>query len=356
MDKRVRKPNPRYFSGDIENDTPFSHRTVVNQSGARARDPRTTRGIDDIREEISSIERAIASSAQQPRRRTATESIRPPRLVQSLPKPNIQPLLASARVVRDQQPYDYESVGDVRPTIADLRRQSNYHSITKQAVSDLWAESDEDSLSDASQEQLREKSKKGKIKSGMNRKATDSVKKQLLWPHLLLQNSYVTSNLGFHDLTFPLFVAGELEILCSMLPSNASAEFLTRLEFLKTLAYEANSYPLKAVSEWYAAYLRRLELGHGKWGDSFYVPGQQILAKYTPKSDLKKKDFGKEGKSMVYFCGAFNKGNCDKKSPHEGQIRGRAVKMEHICANCWQKNKVKKFHAEGTSECSYYKD
>ena len=49
MDKRIRKPNPRYFSGDIENDTPFSHRTVVNQGGARARDPRTTRGIDDIR-------------------------------------------------------------------------------------------------------------------------------------------------------------------------------------------------------------------------------------------------------------------------------------------------------------------
>ena len=331
MERRQRKVNAKYFGDDYFHTTPLSGMSQPEELGAVGGEARLT----DLREEIATIERRIASSAQPPPRKSATMDRKP----QSMPRP--RPSMAGL----------YQSARGVRPTIADLRRDSGLQNITRQAIDDLWADSEEE---DTREVQTVRRGKK--IKSGMDIKAADSVKKQILWPHLLLQNSYVTANLGFQDLTFSLFVAGELEILTSLLPKDASDEFVTRLEFLKALAYEANSYPIKPISEWYAAYMRRLELGHGQWGDSFYAMGQPILAKHSVQTEDKDKEVVKEPRNFVYFCSAYNRGNCEKKSPHENQIKGKSVEVEHICATCWQKNRVKKMHREGTSDCSYYKD
>lgn len=126
---------------------------------------------------------------------------------------------------------------------------------------------------------------KRKLKLGMDLKASEGVQMQLKWPHAFLQYQYVTQSLTYKDLNFQLLVAGELEILSSGLGSNE--EIQGRVKLLTASSYEANVYPLKAVAEWYAAYLRNLEMGRTSWAESPYVIGQAILARYKPCDSLK---------------------------------------------------------------------
>ena len=49
----------------------------------------------------------------------------------------------------------------------------------------------------------------------MSKKASDIVKYPQIWPHSVLQFEFVSQNIQFKDISFKMFVAGELEILTS---------------------------------------------------------------------------------------------------------------------------------------------
>lgn len=206
----------------------------------------------------------------------------------------------------------------------------------------------------------RSKGKKKKIlKSGMELKSSEGVLYQLNWPHRFLQFQYVTQSLTYTDLNLSLLFAGELEIL-SCVKSNT--EMRGRLNLLRILAYESNVYPFKAISEWYGAFLKAIEMGMGSWLDSPYVLGQAILAKYKPvtkESPTKRQGVSggnrdSKQKPMVWFCAGFNRGKCSKSSPHENKVRGKSVQVEHICAACWVRSSKKNVHAECSSACPLF--
>ena len=340
-DRRSRKLNAKYFGDEMVHTTPISgminddFEEVEGAVGGRAVDRDELR---DISQDLRRIEQKIAASVKRSTKSATSDSRR---LTSSRPKPDLSRM--------------YEVAANSRPTIGDLRKDSNINTIAREAVRNLLLTDTEE------EEEVIPVVPRGKVKSGLDIKSTDTVVKQVLWLHLLLQNSYVTSNLGFSELSLPLLVAGELEILSTLLPKDVSLEFRARLEFLKLLAYEANSYPIKTIAEWYAAYMRRIELGRGNWGGNFYAVGQPILAKYQIRQESRitskpTQYQNKDSKPFVYFCSAFNKGSCDKKAPHETLMRGKTVKVEHICAICWLRNKVKKYHPEGTHDCPHYKE
>lgn len=345
MSGRTRKLNTRLFNEEYDTNTPRHLRPEQREDQ-----------LADIAREIRTIERVIqdtegAASPQVRDYKTdrsrrvpvyATEGVRGRQL--QLPRPNLSSL-------KDR----LSKSAELRPTIKDLRKKSNLEDIARNAAQGLWDDSsDEDEMPLVVS---KGKITKGKLKSGMDKKATESVRKQVFWPHLLLQSSYITADLGYKDLTFELFVAGEMEIILNS--SISTEEQLARLQFLKTLSYEANSYPFRAILDWYAAYMRVIELGNSNWSTDFYSVGHPILAQYQPKV---KKAFsfqsqiqssGVHRNAGTWFCAPFNRSTCSKSAPHSATVRGQQVTVEHICANCWVKDKSKKFHSEKSNDCPH---
>ena len=103
------------------------------------------------------------------------------------------------------------------------------------------------------------------LKSGIQSKPSDRVKKPLLWPHSALQYEYVNDAVKFHDLDLKLFTAGELEIITS--GEISEQEKSGRLNLLKKTTYYSNIYNWKGLLPFNAAWLRKIELGQKTWRD-----------------------------------------------------------------------------------------
>ena len=74
------------------------------------------------------------------------------------------------------------------------------------------------------------KKKKKKKSQVCPKKASDKVKHPHIWPHSVLQYQFVSQVVQLKDLSFKMFVAGELEILMSKIFKK---EFKGRLSLLK---------------------------------------------------------------------------------------------------------------------------
>lgn len=308
---RDRHPNPRYLESPEE-------------ESAR------------LQEEIKDVERRIRESAVKhsatPRRVSATDR---PGYSRALPKPNL----------------------------ASLREMPSVKKAAQQMAA-MWSDTESSasaSSGDASADTARgHKRGKRHLKSGMELKVTDKVKYQVKWPHTQLQAHFVSQGYKFSELTWPLFFAGELEAIASSLtPQEKEA----RLNLLKILAYHSNLYPFKAITEWYAAFMQRIEKGISKWDQDPYMIGQVILARYRPEEKSVKKGkllptkvHSESGRKQitVWFCANFNRNKCQLESPHEATVRGKRVNVEHICAPCWLKNRVRSVHAECSTDCPLF--
>ena len=101
----------------------------------------------------------------------------------------------------------------------------------------------------------------------MSRKASDKVKHPQIWPHSVLQYEFVSENVKFKDLDLKMFVAGELEIL------------MTKIVYFSSL------YDRKRLLQYYAAWLRRIEMGTNSWHDdpSVIRPAMLLNKPYNRK-------------------------------------------------------------------------
>ena len=127
---------------------------------------------------------------------------------------------------------------------------------------DSDSDSDTSSSSSSSEDSYKKKkSKKSskKKKSGLVRKSTDKVKNPQSFPHNYLQFEYVSKELKFKQLTFKQFVAGELEIIANFCKDKAEKE--GRLKLLQKIAYFSSVYQWSAILDFYAAWLRQIEIG-----------------------------------------------------------------------------------------------
>lgn len=235
-------------------------------------------------------------------------------------------------------------------------QQSNHQAVAESNISkvlnNIWS-------SDSEGEPLIEldkgkRHKVSKCKSGIDAKPSDRIKEPLLWPHCLLQYEYVAKEVKFHDLSLPLLIAGELEIIGSGLIPDS--EVSARIKFLKMLVYYAHDkVSFFALRDWYAAFLRAIELGRATWGDDPLVYGEPILRKARMVS------YNRSGQAPAvsplegetYFCLDYQFSKCSLSTPHHAHVKGADRSVFHICAKCWRKERVRRFHPDTSPACPH---
>ena len=225
------------------------------------------------------------------------------------------------------------------------------HKVKKSSKSCLPSDTDS---SDSSESSEKKKKHKKKRKSGMVKKSSDHVKSPQTWPHSALQYEYVSKSVKYEDLDFRLFVAGELEIISS--DKIKPTEKDSRIAFLKKIVYYSSIYQWKALLDFYAAFVRQVELGKKKWGDDTVGLEVPLLSKNV-KPDIKKSTpgFKKDiSKPFTWYCAAFQKNKCTKQSPHSTVIRGVSREVHHFCAACYRIDKIKNVHPESSSACPHF--
>lgn len=111
----------------------------------------------------------------------------------------------------------------------------------------------------------KKKKHKHKKKSGINAKASDKVRYPQKWPHSHLQYQHVNKHVKYDELTFHLFVAGEISIISE--EGLSSTEKKGRLQLLQKIVYYYSTYEFKGLKAFYAAWLREIELGRKNWED-----------------------------------------------------------------------------------------
>ena len=125
----------------------------------------------------------------------------------------------------------------------------------------------ESSESDSGSGKSSKNKSKNKEKSGMFPKATDVSQRQV-WPHLALSDEYPGKRLTFKALNFPLFVAGELEIITCASTRISNTERNSRMCLLKTICYVHKYADWDIVRDIYASILNKIEQGLLSWDNS----------------------------------------------------------------------------------------
>ena len=201
-----------------------------------------------------------------------------------------------------------------------------------------------------------------------SRKNIVVIQKQV-YPHSQLQDEFLWGYSGdvidYKDLTFGLFVAGELEIITN--PTTDLREALRRQELLKLTAYRSQYTPWSKLLFLHGAILQKIESGRATWESNFDSVEKMVLenpgkANWAQRLGMEKP--GKKEKASgssaakqqgVLWCWDFNKGTCSKTSPHEAFIGGKPVNVKHICATCHKVDKVERNHSEASPDCPVLK-
>lgn len=243
----------------------------------------------------------------------------------------------------------------------DLSRKVNKQMSFLGLVSDSTQSDDSDSSGKDYTEALVEapvvkKSKRKKCKSGLYKKSSDSVLFPQIWPHSALQYEYVSESVDFMSLDIKTFVAGELEIILGK--RIPAAEKLGRLRFLKKIMYLANTYEWSALLKFYAAWVRRIEVGLTAWSDDPSEIENLMLAKYPLKNRFQSKKsatYLKE-QDQIWWCADYNKQRCSfSSSTHQKSVKGHMRQVKHICGACYRADKKQLEHPESSSACPYRK-
>ena len=224
------------------------------------------------------------------------------------------------------------------------KRHKNNASSSDSSSSDSSDDSDV-----SSKHKSRKKHSKKSKKSGMSKKASDKVKFPQTWPHSVLQYEFVSQNVQFKDLTFNMFVAGECEILTSKHISQK--EFKGRLRLLKKIAYLTNIHDWKRVLQFYAAWVRRIEMSLSSWrDDSTIIENAMLFSKSFGK--LLGRESSRTG--QVWWCQDFNNNKCSvNSSSHQKNILGQTRLVQHICRTFWRIDKKQLQHPENSSACPH---
>ncbi len=70
-------------------------------------------------------------------------------------------------------------------------------------------------------------------------------------------------------------------------------------------------------------------------------------------SKRNKPAFNKKSKKL-WFCSAYQKGECTYSDKHMVDVNGKQMNAHHICASCWVTDKVKASHPDTSPSCPHY--
>ena len=139
----------------------------------------------------------------------------------------------------------------------------------------------------------------------------------------------------------------------------SNVEKQARVLHLGDLMNLATVYQWEAVLEFHGACLLALERDIIQWGDSFArLESVSIAGRFLTRSSSPTKASANRGKlragvsvdSSVY-CAAFNRGVCTLQESHDGEFRGRAVKLLHVCSACLRYKGKQETHVSGSETC-----
>ncbi len=218
------------------------------------------------------------------------------------------------------------------------------------------------SSSDSSTDSSPKKSKK-KMKSGLTAKSSDRVKYPQIYPHTSLQYEFVSANVEFKHLDFRQFVAGELEIIQGNVKDITRKERAGRLALLTKITYYNTGQNFKVLLDWYAAWVRRIELGRNSWADDPSIIEMAFLNRVQAQpSQRGKKEVRPSGKkakdgnrtlSGTLYCMKYNNGECSSRAPHMATVGNTERLVSHVCASCLLDDKVEAFHPKGSADCPH---
>lgn len=205
---------------------------------------------------------------------------------------------------------------------------------------------------------------KNKIKSGKFAKSHQDLLREEKWPHLNVLRQY-SKRVAFDQMEFDMFTAGETRIILSMCRKNPERGLGRLRVFSRICHWMCKCKDWQAVRNIFEAIIEQVELGDMDWDsniDAFEAllpPPPSVLAQLRKGQEevSKDKDRKKEGDTKkvgeVFWCKDFQKGVCTESGPHMAQLKPdeKPVWVVHICALCWQKDKVKRSHHEGDSTC-----
>lgn len=193
-----------------------------------------------------------------------------------------------------------------------------------------------------------------KIRLAISAKPTSSIREQLRYPHFSLGqvSGYIGMNLQFHQLTYEQFLAGELE---TILTTTDESERYGRIELLHRISL----WQLRTNVSWlqirntYTHILRKIENKEITWEADWDRYERHIYDKIIGGT-VKQKEMPKNTKpstgtkiETTWFCKMYQKQEgCPKDTPHAGKVGNVYRQLHHICAMCWIKEKVKRFHPE----------
>ena len=201
-------------------------------------------------------------------------------------------------------------------------------------------------------------SKSKKCKSGLYQKSADSVLFPQLWPHTALQYEYVSESVEFMSLDIKMLVAGEIEIVLGT--RTPSAEKAGRLKLLRKLMYFANIYEWSALLRFYAAWVRKIEVGLSTWSDDPSEIETPMLARYTLNKNkginMQVKSSSSRNSEQVWWCPDYNKQQCSAgSSVHQKFIKNQSRTVKHICSSCLKIDKKQLEHPQTSAACPYRK-
>ena len=224
--------------------------------------------------------------------------------------------------------------------------------------------SESSSDSGASSRRCRRKGQK----SGIHETNKMYVKKRQKFPQAALRPEFLArkSSPTFEELQLPLFVAGELEIILHKLETilqkgSASKEVIARLHMLRKTAYRADYLDWTVLRSTHEAILRNIENGFAAWDSNFEAVEKQVLErstsyKFSPTTGGTKyaEDKTRNKKERKWYCGAFNKGECEfTGAKHRQELLGKERTVHHICSSCMAEDSREASHSALADECPH---
>lgn len=192
--------------------------------------------------------------------------------------------------------------------------------------------------------------KKRKLQSGLDLKSSHKVKVEVEWAQHNMGREFEANPLSVTQMRFEHYVLGEVNIIREC---KQQEQVEKRLCLLARIAYWRIKYDWPLARNIYVALLRDIEVGRYSWADvdlNIYkemLEGNRIGGGNMPT----KEEASKRRPRDVWFCAAYQKGECKMESPHSARIGQDDRIVQHICSSCWLRDGKKLPHPNGGGGC-----
>ena len=188
---------------------------------------------------------------------------------------------------------------------------------------------------------------KPKLQSGILVKSSHKVKFEVDWAHHWLGKEYEVNPVPFNQLKLSNYITGESDIL---LHCDKPEELHARLKLMRRIGYWTSKYDWPSARNVYAAIMRGIETGRENW--NFDLRDYEDMLMSSNRTVVSQSRDQRKSRE-TYFCGPYQKGECNLDSPHYARIGPESIEklVHHVCSTCLIKDGKKLTHPNGAQNC-----